>query len=147
MASQKFPFFSAVGLVLQKDGKILLLRRFNTGWMDGHYSMIAGHLDGAETVVHAMVREAREEGGLRIAEEDLSIVHTLHRITDYGAEYIDFFLTAEKWEGEPQVMEKDKCDEIGWFPIDQLPENTIPYIRSAIDHIRNGVTFSEFSEK
>lgn len=70
----------------------------------------------------------------------------MHRITDYGAEYIDFFLTAEKWEGEPQIMERDKCDDMSWYPIEQLPENMVPYLKQAIEKIRSGVTFSEFKE-
>ena len=37
---------SAVYLVLIEDGKILLSRRFNTGFEDGNYSLPSGHLDG-----------------------------------------------------------------------------------------------------
>jgi 8-oxo-dGTP diphosphatase len=146
VAKQKFVFFSAVHLIVFKDDNVLMSRRFNTGWKDGHYSVIAGHIDGKETVVQTMVREAKEEGDIDLAEVDLSVVHTLHRITDYGAEYIDFFLVPQKWSGEPQVVEKDKCDDISWHPVDSLPENTIPYIRQAIEKIQAGVTFSEFNE-
>ena len=58
MKKEKFMLRCAVYLVLIKDGKILLLRRSNTGYWDGNYSMIAGHLDGDETIAHAMMREA-----------------------------------------------------------------------------------------
>lgn len=147
MALQKFHFFSASRLILIRDGSILLSRRFNTGWGDGKYSIIAGHIDGNETVARSIVRESKEEGNLDIQEGDLRVVHTMHRITDYGAEYMDFFLATETWSGEPTIMEPNKCDDLRWFPLDSLPDNTIPYIRQAIECIRSNVPFSEFDER
>jgi 8-oxo-dGTP pyrophosphatase MutT (NUDIX family) len=46
----------AVHLFLIKDEKVLLLRRFNTGYEDGNYSVIAGHLEGNENYLQAMIR-------------------------------------------------------------------------------------------
>ena len=51
----------AAHFFLVRDRKILLLRRQNTGYEDGKFSVVAGHLDGDEEVSAAMVREAREE--------------------------------------------------------------------------------------
>ena len=131
---------------LIKNNKVLLLRRHNTGYKDGLYSMIAGHVEGGETIADATIREAQEEAGIKIARGDLGIAHTMHRMCP-DVEYIDFFLTPVKWHGEPQVMENDKCDDLSWHPTNSLPENTIPYVRQAIEHIENGVTFSEFDER
>jgi 8-oxo-dGTP diphosphatase len=129
---ERFKLVSAVDLLLIKDNKVLLSRRFNTGYEDGTYSLPAGHLDGGETVTQTTVREAKEEIGIVIDPKDLKVVHTMHRITAQG-ERICFFLTTEKWQGEPTIMEPDKCDGLGWFDLDNLPSNTIPYIRFVID--------------
>ena len=146
MTKEKFMLRSAVHLFLFKGGKTLLLRRFNTGWRDGEYSLIAGHLDGGESVARAMVREAKEEGGIDVEENDLKVVHTMHRTNEIGIEYADFFLTTEKWRGEPMIMEKDKCDDLSWFLLNELPENIIPYIKLALENTRAEVTFSEYKE-
>lgn len=55
--TERFTVKSATYLMPLKDNQILLSRRFNTGWMDGMYSLISGHLDGNESVNDAMIRE------------------------------------------------------------------------------------------
>jgi len=144
MGGDRFTLRAAVYLMLIKDDKILLLRRFNTGWQDSKYSLVAGHLDGNETVMQAMIREAKEEAGINLEEQELHVVHTMHRKSNDTLEYIDFFLTADKWEGEPKNGEPDKCDDMRWVSLTDLPENTLPYIKQAIDSYHNKTTFSEF---
>lgn len=142
MSSDRFRLISAVHLFLVQDNHILLLRRYNTGYEDGNYSVVAGHLDGGEPIRKAMVREAREEAGIDIHPNNLSVAHVMHRVADQ--EKIDWFLVATEWKGEITNCEPGKCDDLSWFPIDSLPENTIPYIKSAIDHWQRGSVFSEF---
>lgn len=141
MSKEKFALYAAVYILLEKEGKILLLRRYNTGWEDGKYTLPAGHFDGGETVKAAAAREAREETGVEIQEEDLDIVHVLHINTD--KEYISYFLKANTWKGEPTNTEPEKSDDMKWFPMDNLPENTLPFIRDVLDAYQAGVMFSE----
>lgn len=144
MGIKRFTLRAAVYLMLIKDGRLLLVRRFNTGWQDGNYSLVGGHLDGRETVKQAMIREAKEEAGVIIKSEDLHVVHTMHRKPNNNLEYIDFFLNCDKWQGIPQIMEHNKCDDMQWFPINNLPENTLQHIRQAIENYSNKIPFSEW---
>jgi ADP-ribose pyrophosphatase YjhB (NUDIX family) len=142
MADERFTLRAAVYLILIKDGKTLLSRRYNTGWMDGKYSLVAGHLDGNETVFDTMIREAFEEAGIKIEKIDLKPVKVLHRNSG-DQEYMDFFFLAEKWEGEPTIKEPDKCDDMSWFPINDLPENILPYVKNVIENYKDGIAFIE----
>ena len=142
MARDWFKVVAAVHLFLIRDGQVLLLRRYNTGYEDGWYSVIAGHLDGGEEVTAAMRREAREEAGIEIAPEDLRVVGVMHRKAT--EERIDFFLAATEWAGEITNREPTKCDELAWFDLDRLPENVIPYVRRALENYRRGQCFDSF---
>jgi hypothetical protein len=39
--------------------------------------------------------------------------------------------------------EPDKADDFGWFPLDRLPHNMVPYVRSAIERWRAGAFYGE----
>ena len=56
-------------------------------------------------------------------------------------EYIHFFLKASVWSGEVTNKEPNKCDDLGWFDICDLPDNAVPYVRCAIENYRNGIWF------
>lgn len=143
--SNRFTLKSAVYLFLIKDNKVLLSRRFNTGWMDGKYSLISGHIDGDEPVSAAIIRETKEEADIAVKESDLTPATVIHRVSPgKDQEYIDFFFIAKKWTGNPKIMEPDKCDELAWFDIENLPKNTLPYIKIALENYENKVAFSEF---
>jgi 8-oxo-dGTP diphosphatase len=140
---QKFTMKAAVHLFLIKNGKILLLRRANTGYEDGNYSVPAGHIDGGESASSAMIREAREEAGITLISEHLDVIHVMHRIKD-NEERIDFFFSASQWQGEIVNAEPDRCDDLSWFHLNELPENIIPYVRSALEKSGRGLAYSEF---
>jgi len=139
---ERFKIIPTAHLFLIKDNKILLLRRFNTGYQDGNYSVPAGHLDGGETVISAMVREAKEEACIIIDYKDLEVVHVLDRKAD--EERMDFFLTTKKWIGNIMIGESNKCDDLSWFPLDNLPNNMVPYVKFAIEKYQDGLFYSEF---
>lgn len=141
---ERFKFISAAYLVLVRDGKVLLARRCNTGYMDGCYSVPAGHLDGNETARQALARELREEIGITVRPEDLRVAHVMHRHCGGEKERIEFFMTTDSYEGEIVNTEPEKCDDLAWFPLDALPENTIDHVRTAIGLVQAGVTYSEF---
>ena len=140
---EHFKYIGSSYLMLFRDGKILLLRRANTGFEDGKYGLPAGHLDGGETAREGGAREVREEIGLQIKTEDMQVVHVMHRKAAQD-ERIDFFMTANAYEGEIRNCEPHKCDDLSWFPLNALPGNIIDYIRVAIENVQAGKFYSEY---
>lgn len=136
----KFPV--TVHLFFFRENQILLIRRFNTGFADGQYSVPAGHLDGGETVIAAARREAQEEVAVRIEPDDIQYSSVMHRME--GDERVDYFVHVTKWDGEPVNAEPNKCDDIRWADLDDLPTNTIPYIRRALHNHHTGIKFDEY---
>lgn len=131
MKDNRFKMPVSVQLVLQKDNKVLLLRRFNTGYADGHYCLPAGHIEENEEAMDAMIREAKEEVGIDLNKRNLELIHILHRKAK-GIIYIDFIFKATKWHGDIKLMEKDKCDEVKWIDLENLPLNVIPFTKKLL---------------
>ena len=132
-------------IVLMRDNQVMLLKRVNTGYEEGKYSLIAGHVDEGETFTQCIIREAKEESGILLKPEDLQAVHIMHRDsgTRENNNRVDIFFITHKWQGKPENKEPHKCDDLSWFDINNLPDNIIPYIRHALDNIKNKIYYSE----
>ena len=119
--------------------EVLLQLRRNTGYMDDHWAAAAaGHVEAGETAYDAARREAREE----IAVDDLALefVTSMQRtqMADAIDERIDFFFTARSWTGEPTVVEPEKCADLRWFPLTDLPDPVVPHESWVLARLREG---------
>jgi len=142
MSEDRYKLRCAVLTVIEKDGKFLLFRRVNTGWEDGKYGIPGGHFEANETILQAAVRETKEESDLDVKEEDLDLVHVSQRRSNH--EYIDLFFNAKKWSGTPKITEENKSDDMIWVSIDELPENTLEFVKSFFEKLKKGENFSLF---
>lgn len=131
-------------LILEQDGKILLMRRFQTGYMDGNYSLPAGHVDPGELPIETMIREAKEEIGLDIVANDIEFVHVAYELPhDETGNRVDFYFKTTNWSGEPVIVEPHKCDALLWASVDDLPENMIPKVRKALEAYRDKILYGQ----
>lgn len=146
---ETFKTIPSVYLLLIKDGKILLSKRANTGYEDGNYGFVAGHVEADESLRAALAREASEEIGLVLPEDSIEHALTMYRFAPASnpPERMDFFFVVKNWNGEPENKEPNKCAELAWFDIHKLPANIIPYIKHGLKQIVFGNTFCEFGFK
>lgn len=132
----------AAYLILETSAEFLLLKRAKTGYADGKFSLVAGHVEAGEKVTQALVREAKEEVGITILEEDLVFDRLLHRRSEDGLVYMDFFFSCARWEGGPQNCEPEKCSELGWFPRSDLPAELLEHVALVLSR-REASSFAE----
>ena len=146
MKKERFKIKFAVYLFLKDGEKYLLSERKNTGYKDGQFSLVAGHVDGGETALEAIIREAKEEAGIDILEKDLKHVFTMHRMIP-GDEYIDLYFECENWQGKIMNNEPNKCAKLEWFDANNLPENILNYVGYVLMNYRKGETFAALKEE
>lgn len=130
----KHNFRVSVNLVVKQDNKICLMRRYNTGWNDGMYALMGGHVEDGENPIEAAVREASEELGIKVSKTDLKNVLTMA----VNPDHIYLYFQCDKYDGVVTNKEPDQCDDVRFFDENSLPENIIGADKKALDLIING---------
>lgn len=128
-------------LILKQKSQVLLLLRQNTGYYDGYYGLVSGHIEAGESAQEGLIREAKEEAGISIDPHHLRFVHCMHRQTNRLN--IDLFFECEVYQEEIINAEPEKCAAIKFFSVDSLPSNMIDYIVDAIKYSANKEFYSE----
>ena len=127
----RFSVVPAAYLIFLRGDEVLLQYRSGTGYRDDHWAVAAaGHVEAGESVLAAGVREAAEELGVTVREQDLVGVTTLHRTNDDPAERrgtvederCDYFFLVTAWQGEPRNRQDREHCELRWCSLDEARE-------------------------
>ena len=144
MKTEHFSALVSVHILLFKNDQILLSLRKNIS-SDGLYGLVAGHLDGGETVTSAIIREAKEEVNIKITPNDIDIATVCHSYNPKNnKEFIQFYAICKRWQGEIKNNEPEKCGELKFFSLNALPKNMAPYVRDGIIKTMNGIRYYEY---
>ena len=139
----QFPII--VHTLLIRNGQVLLLRRARTGYLDGWYALPGGHLQRGETVVACAIRECHEETGVLIDAVRLRPAAVMpYRSGDQQG--VDFIMVCGEFTDEPRLAEPERFDALGFWPIDALPDMTVPYVEQAIGLEKRGEWFLQFDD-
>ena len=140
-ADHRFRVVPAAYVYLRREDRVLLQLRSGTGYRDGCWAAAAGHVEPGESVFDAAVREVREELGVVVDAGDLRALTAMHRGEPGGPaleQRVDFFFEADRWSGTPQIRESAKAAELGWFPLDALPDPVVPHELVVLEAMRDG---------
>ena len=136
-------FLSAVYLIVRNnEGKILLQRRQGTNLWAGFLGLPAGHIDSGEDAYDALIRETKEELGINILCDDIVDTFVVCRRNKSISSYYDVYFEVSKYDGTIQVRESDKCSELVWADINNLPNDMIDFEKIAIINNQKGIKFS-----
>jgi len=125
-----------VGLVILRDGKILLYKRMRPPEA-GYWNIVGGKVDHMEPTEDAARREAEEETGLTIGRIE-QIGSTEQIIEADRQHWISLLYIAREVTGEPQLTEPDKLSDFGWFALADLPEPLSAFTKVAISALPAG---------
>ena len=133
-------FKSAVHMLIMDDNKVLIQKRKGSKLWSGYYALPAGHIDKGENQYDALVREAKEELNIIIEPKDVINEYIVLRRNYFKIDnkllepYIDYYFEIIEYQGIPTIIEKDKCDELLWVDINNLPEPFINYEGEFLDN-------------
>ncbi|MEV6847498.1 NUDIX domain-containing protein [Actinoplanes sp. NPDC051411] len=134
-----------VFLVLHDGPSVLLALRQNTGYHDGRWNLPSGKLEHGEDALSGMIREAREEIGIRLSRSSVRLAATVHhRVSAEHARIGLVFAagSAPSSQGTPVNAEPHKCGGLGWFPAGSLPAEMSSYSADCIQAYLSGAAFT-----
>lgn len=109
-------------IIFNQEGKVFLAKRGQGARNEaGKWEFPGGGVEFNETLEQALVREVREEYGFLIEVGALLDVVN-HIILDEKQHWVSPSFICAVVSGTPAIKEPLKCDEIGWFELERLPE-------------------------
>ena len=109
-------------IIFDAEDKVFLAKRGSLARNErNRWEFPGGGVEFGETIVHALKREIAEEYGFEIeVQELLGVVD--HIIPVEGQHWVSPMFICRVKSGTPHICEPHKCEEIGWFAIDEIPE-------------------------
>ena len=113
------------GIIFNAEGLVFLARRGREARNEsGKWEFPGGGVEFGETLEHALAREILEEYGITIeAQELLDVVN--HIIPREGQHWVSPTFICRMMSGTPVIREPHKCEAIGWFAIEDIPEKEL----------------------
>lgn len=124
---------AAGAVIINDEGKYFAALRGKEAKDErGKWEFPGGGVEFGETLERAVIREIKEEHGIELEIVDFLSVNTVF-IQPEGHHWITVTYVCKIKEGEPKILEPHKCDQIGWFTLEEL--ETMPLSTITIKNI------------
>jgi len=120
------------GFVVDGQRRIFLVRH---GYLPGWY-LPGGGVDPGESAGRALVRELEEEGGLRVEESRIFGLYLNSRTS--RRDHVALFVVEAFTMSPSPFVPNAEIREVGFFPLDALPEETTGATRRRIAEVVEG---------
>lgn len=116
-----------VAVFVMKEDTVLLTRRLNTWFGNNQFAPPGGLVDKGENPEESAVREVFEETGIRLNAADLQLFSKV--LTDgQGRHFENHYYSIKKFTGTLENKEPDRHADVGWYPRENPPEDTMPHV-------------------
>jgi 8-oxo-dGTP diphosphatase len=108
--------------IVNNKNQVLMLfeHRADSG---GTWAPPGGHLEFDEAFIDCVKREVREETGLKINDAELwAVNNNISQPQGQFSHYVNLDFLVKSYKGEPKIMEPHKCEKVGWFNLNDLPQ-------------------------
>ena len=112
-------------VILDRHGAVFLAMRGKEARNERHkWEFPGGSVEFGETLRHALLREVKEEFDFEISIEQLLDVVD-HLLPEENQHWVSPTFLCRVKSGTPRIMEPHKCDKIGWFGLNEIPEDML----------------------
>lgn len=110
-------------IIKEEDGQTFFLLGLRAKHKSGggQWGLVGGTQCKQETMEETIVRELKEEIGIDVEINDVKWNNFFQCIATENVHFDHHGFVITKWKGEPENLEKDKCDMIKWFSKEELP--------------------------
>ena len=124
-------------IMIDQDGRIFLARRGPKAKNEqGLWEFPGGSVEFGETLAEALQREMYEEYGIEVSVGELVDVVD-HILPQEHQHWVSPTFLCQIISGEPYIREPEKCAEIGWFGVDQMPNELTQITHLNLEHYQH----------
>ncbi len=127
-------------IIVDAAGQLFLAQRGPKAQNErGLWEFPGGAVEFGERLREALVREIREEYGITIEPGEMLTV-TDHILPNEGQHWVSPSYICRIIDGIPTIREPEKCSAIGWFALDEIPDDLTQVTRHDLGLYRAYVT-------
>ena len=125
-------------IFVDAEGRILLGKRAKHKSGGGQWGLPGGTQTKGEKYQETLIREMEEELGVKVLE--CSYNNFFQCIVSENVHFDHHAFVVTKWSGDIVNNEPNKCDELRWFSIEELPwDNFFVSARNVVNYLKNEV--------